>query len=132
MLWLLLAIIVAIGVLVWATYQVMEGWGLKEVPPAGGGLTPLIIAAVGTSAHTVHLTVQKGVGPVQVELERTQPPNTTKYSFFTVLNEVDDINLARDTLYRYRTRYTTPPSSWSGFKMPKLWRSTTRSAARRS
>jgi hypothetical protein len=113
MLWLL--VLVIIGLLIGSALLLPWAWG-EPLPTPPPEVTPLITSAVGTSAHTIHLTLQKGVGPVQVELERTRPPDPSKFSFFSMFDEVDDNDLERDTPYRYRARYITPPSAWSPSK----------------
>jgi hypothetical protein len=86
------------------------GWGLEEpVPPPE--LVAAVTSAVGTNAHTIRLTLLKAK-PGQVELERRRLQDPSTFAFFSSLNEVDDTDLERDTLYRYRARFTTPPGPW--------------------
>jgi hypothetical protein len=82
-------------------------------PPFRPKATPLIITAGATSGRSITLTLEKGPGPVEVELERSIPPDPSTVSLFTLFNTYNDNNLQPDTLYRYRTRFANPQSPWS-------------------
>jgi hypothetical protein len=105
MFWLIIIAAAILGTILVIKYG---GWALGDpIPPPPP--TPFITSAISTSAHTVHLVLYKG--PAAVQLERYRPQDSTTYTFTTTLKEVDDTDLERDTLYRYRARYM--PGPWS-------------------
>jgi hypothetical protein len=126
MLWAILFVLVVLAVGGFALYWLVQGWGLEEIPPPEP--MPFITSAVGTGAHTIHLTLYKGSGQtnLQVELERYRPSDQTTSYFFTSLKELDDTDLERDdtldTLYRYRARYRPQGTAgpWSPPKEARL------------
>src|SRR5262245_1891350 len=128
MFWLLVFVIVAVIVGGFAIWGLIEGWGLDPVPPPPPP-TPFVTSAVGTSAHTIHLTLQMGSGAWgQVDVERYRPADQSSFIFSTSLTELDDTDLVPDIpagqpngpgVYRYRARYNIPPSPpgpWSPVK----------------
>ena len=90
-------------------------WGDPTIPPPPP-LQPIpwVTSAIGTSAHTIHLTFHK-TEPGAIEVERYNPADGSTFPFpFLVLDsQVDDeIGLEADKPYKYRARYDTP-GPWS-------------------
>jgi hypothetical protein len=94
-------------------------WGLdlpfpRPRPPLRAG--PIIVAADPLSTIAIRLTIEKGFGPAEVELERTVLPDPPTLSLFTLYGIYDDEGLVPDTIYQYRVRFTNPISAWSAPK----------------
>lgn len=115
MFWFVVFLVVAALATAFAAYAL---WGLDwppRDPPLRAG--PVIVAADPLSADAIRLTIERGsVGPVEVELERTIPPDAPTLSPITLYGLYDDEGLLPGTLYQYRVRFTNPLSAWSAPK----------------
>jgi hypothetical protein len=114
--WMLIIVIVGALAGGFCAYMLWRAWNWT-IPPEKP--SPLITAATAISGHAIRLTLNKGVGPVEVEVERTIPTTTSTFSLFTLSDTLDDTGLVPDTLYEYRTRYANPQSPWSYTKRAK-------------
>jgi hypothetical protein len=110
-------VVLLIAAAIAATFAAYVLWGLDwptRDPPLRAG--PVIVAADPLSAHAIRLTIERGgVGPVEVELERTILPDAPTLSLITLYGIYDD-EVLPDTLCQYRVRFTNPLSLWSAPK----------------